>query len=209
MPTLPDTTIVNLHRTPQGSQTVSIMTGHAWKFAEGQDTPEPLSVGDVLVAGDTVAVAADSVVEAGTLHLHGGPDGYAHALVKDSAFRPSPSRADVPRLMLQLAQIEEQMGALGEDPLSVREGPETPFEKAASADFARCNLVKAAARELPETVARAERAVCLFVNEETAFVAVTDMSVAKLRALMEALDRPVNPHMVEPVILEELLTRAY
>lgn len=209
MPTLPDTTIVNLQRAPQGSHVVVRVEGFAWRLRDDEDAPSVLSPGDALEPGDTVAVGAQSMVEAGTIRLIGGPRGQTHALVKDSDFRPSPSRADVPRLLLQLAQIEEQMTSFGEDPLAVRQGPETPFERAASADFARCNLVSAAANELPESIARSESAVCLFVNEETAFVAVTDISVTKLRALMEALDRPVNPHMVEPEIIEELLERAY
>ncbi|MEO1228341.1 MAG: hypothetical protein AAFZ18_05495 [Myxococcota bacterium] len=209
MPTLPDTSIVNLHRTAGGPVHVDRVDGPVWRIREGSEQAEPLEVGDHLEPGDTVALGAAAQLEAGSLRLRGGDHGQAHALVKEGAFRPNPSRADVPRLLLQLAQIEEQMGSAGEDPLAVRQGPETDFERAASSDFARCNLVLAAARELPETVARAERAVCLFVNEDTAFVAVTGISVAKLRALMEALGRPVNPHMVEEAVLDELLDRAY
>lgn len=209
MPTLPDTTVVQLHRAACGTVTVDRIEGQAWCIREGQETPELLSVGDDLSAGDTVALCEGAAVHAGSLHLRGGPKGQAHALVKEEAFRPSPSRTDVPRLLLQLAQIEEQMAALGGDPLAVREGPETPFEKAASGDFARCNLSLAAARELPEAVAREQQAVCLFVNEDTAFVAITDLSVGKLRTLMETIERPVNPHMVEPTVMRELLERAY
>lgn len=209
MPTLPDTSVVNLHRTAGSPVRVDRVDGMAWRIREGAERAEPLAVGDHLEPGDTVALAAEAQVEAGTLRLRGGVSGQAHALVKDGAFRANPSRADVPRLLLQLAQIEEQMGTDGEDPLAVRQGPESAFECAASSDFARSNLVLAAARELPEAVARSERAVCLFVNEDTAFVAVTAISVAKLRALMEALDRPVNPHMVEEPVLDELLERAY
>lgn len=210
MPRLPDTTIVNLHRASRSPLVIDRLEGEAWRVAEGSKQPETLGVGDRIGVGDTVALAVGTVLDAGPLHLRGGPRGQTHVLVKDGAFRPSPSRADVPRLLLQLAQIEEQMSSsFGEDPLAVRPGPETEFERAASADFARYNLVMPAARELPEDVARREGAVCLFINEDTAFVAMADLSVGKLRAVMEAMDRPVNPHMVEPRILEELFARVY
>lgn len=209
MPTLPDITVVNLHRAPRAELTIDRLEGHAWRIAEGADHPCPLELGDSISIGETVALEVGAALDAGPLHLRGGPKGQTHALVRDGAFRPNPSRADVPRLILQLAQIEEQMTSMGEDPLAVRQGPETEFERAASADFARCNLVLAAARELPEDVARREGAVCLFVNEDTAFVAMVDLSVSKLRAVMEALERPVNPHMVERATLEDLIQRVY
>ena len=209
MEQVPDTSIVNLHRASRSPLAIDRLEGQAWRIREGASEAEQLSVRDLLRVGETVAVAPGGVVEAGPLQLRGGFRGQAHALVKAGAFRPSPNRTDVPRLLLQLAQIEEQMTSFGEDPLAVREGPETPFERAASAEFARNNLVLMAARELPESVAQEQAAVCIFVNEETAFVAVSELSVAKLRAVMEALQRPVNPHMVEPQVLDELLERVY
>lgn len=185
------------------------LEGSAWRIAEAEDEPRPLSTGDELVVGETVLLAAGAVLEAGPLHLRGGERGQTHGLVNDSSFRPSPSRGDVPRLLLQLAQIQEEMGEEGEDPLAVRGGPSSVLDRCASADFARSNLVLSAARELPEAIARAHGAVALFVNEDTAFVAVVELSVPKLQALMEALDRPVNPHMVDASILQELLERVY
>lgn len=209
MTTLPDITIVNLHCASRSPLTIDRLEGAAWRVPEGPAEPMPLIPGDTIRVGETLALAEGAILDAGPLHLRGGTRGQAHALVKDGAFRPNPSRSDVARLLLQLAQIEEQMTALGEDPLAVRQGPETAFERAASADFARCNLVLAAARELPEEVARTHEAVCLFVNEDTAFVAMAELSVAKLRAIMEALERPVNPHMVEREVLRELIQRVY
>lgn len=209
MPSLPDTTIVNLHRTSGSPLQIGRLEGHAWKVSEETQEATELELGDEVHRGDTIALAQDSMLEAGSLRLFGGEQGQTHTLLKDGCNKPNPSRADVPRLLLQLAQIEEQIGALGEDPLAVRPGPETEFERSASTDFARCNLVYAAARELPESVARSEGAVCLFINEDTAFVAMSDLSVAKLRAVMETLERPINPHMIEPALLEELLERVY
>lgn len=209
MPDLPDTTIVDLHRASRSPVRIDRLEGLAWRIPEDGRGPVRLEVGDEIQVGETIAVAEGSILDAGPVHLRGGNRGQTHALVKDGAFRPNPSRADVPRLLLQLAQIQEQMGHLGEDPLAVRTGPETPFERAASADFARSNLVLSAARELPEAVARSERAVPIFVNEDTAFVAMVDLSVPKLQAVMEALERPVNPHMVEAEVLDELLERVY
>ena len=209
MYSLPDTTVVNFHRATSSPLTIHKLEGCAWKVDEAKKEPVVLCLGDNIYPGETVALCAHSVLEAGTLKLRGGPEGQTHALVKEGAFRPNPSRADVPRLLLQLAQLEEQMSTFGEDPLAVQEGPETDFERAASADFARCNLVLSAARELPESVARDVGAVCLFVNEDTAFVAMADLSVTKLRAVMEALERPINPHMIGGDLLEELLEQVY
>jgi hypothetical protein len=208
MPEIPDTTLVDLHRVSRSPLRVSQLDGAAWRVPD-EGRPEPLGPGDELGVGDTIAVAEGGVLEAGPLLLRGGLRGRTHRLVEPSAFRASPSRADVPRLLLQLTQIQEQMGHLGEDPLAVRGGPETPFERCASADFARSNLVLSAARELPEALARAQGAVPLFVNEETAFVAMVEVSVTKLQVVMEALERPVTPHMVETPVLEELLERVY
>lgn len=209
MPDIPDTTIVNLHRLPATSASVSRLEGHAWLYPDGGRVPRPLEHGDQLSVGDMVAVAPDGRVDAGPLRLFGGARGATHSMIGEGAFRPNPGRAQVPRLLLQLSEIEEQMGALGGDPLAVQPGPETPFERAASADFARSNLVVGAARELSESTARRVGAVPLFINEETAFVAMASLSVEKLRTVMEALERPVNPHMVEDEVLEELLARAY
>ena len=35
------------------------------------------------------------------------------------------------------------------------------------------------------------------------------MSLAKVRMLMEALGRPVNPHLVDDAVIEELLQKVY
>lgn len=209
MPRVPDTTIVDLHRVPYSPIAVDRIEGEAWRIPKGSGTPEPLGAGDDLEVGDTVALAPLSSLDAGPVHLRGGPRGRAHGLVSDRDLRVNPTRAQVPQLLLQLTEIEEQMSELGGDPLAVQPGPESPFERAASAEFALCNLVPTAARELPESLARTEGAVVLFINEETAFVAMSSLSVQKLRSVMEAVQRPVNPHMVEPTVLEELLERAY
>ncbi|MEM7679360.1 MAG: hypothetical protein AAF449_25585 [Myxococcota bacterium] len=91
----------------------------------------------------------------------------------------------------------------------MQRGPETVHERAKSSEFARLNLTLSVARELPESVARQLRAVALFVSEDTAFVAVSSLDVAKLRRLMTALRRPVNPHMVEEEVIDQLLERVY
>lgn len=209
MSALPDTTVINLHRASRSPLTVSELEGAAWCIPDGSGSPKPLAVGAEISVGDSVAVGAGAELVVGCLRLNGGRRGQTFGLVKDGAFRPNPNRTDVPRLVLQLAQIEQQVAEGAEDPLAVRQAPETELERASSADFARTNLVLAAARELPEEVARAQRAVVLFINEETAFTAMADLSVSKLRALIEALDRPVTPHMVEESALDALLADVY
>lgn len=209
MSKLPDTTIVHLHRAPRSPILVTRIDGEAWRLSEGTGNMVQIEVGTPLQVGDTVALAAHGVLDAGPIHLRGGRGGCSHALVSDRAFRPNPSRAHVPQLLLQLAELQSQMSSLGGDPLAVQSGPETPFDRAASSDFARCNLVKAAALEMPEEVARSHQMLPLFVNEDTAFVAMVSLSVNKLRTAMEVLERPVNPHMVEPYVLEELLVQVF
>ena len=145
----------------------------------------------------------------GTLKLFGGSRGRAHALVPADAFKSAPRRADVPRLLEQLAGIEAEAVKLGEDPLAMQRGPETPHERAKASEFAKLNLTLSVARELPETIAREDRAVALFVSDDTAFVAVSTLDVAKLRRLMTALRRPVNPHMVDEDIIDALLAQVY
>ena len=91
----------------------------------------------------------------------------------------------------------------------MQRGPDSEYEKIKSAEFARLNLTMPVARELAESTARSDRAVALFISDDTAFVAVSTLDVAKLRRLMTALRRPVNPHMVEDSVIDELLERVY
>jgi hypothetical protein len=91
----------------------------------------------------------------------------------------------------------------------MHKGPSTPYECASSAEFAELNLVEREARELPEAIAKTTGSVCLFFSDEAAFVAFSSVTIAKLRTLMEVLNRPVNPHLVELRVLEKLFERVY
>ncbi len=209
MQSTPDTTIVDLHRTSAESHHVSQVEGRAWRIPKDLEQPHELSVGMEVVVGDTVALAPQAVVDIGPFRVKGGRRGRAHSLVNDAAFRPSPCRKDVPRLLLQLSELERQQVEEGEDLLQVAQCCQTPFERAASAEFARQNYVSRVAVILPEDEARALRAVPLFISHETAFVAMSSVDLGKLRALIEALQQPVTPHMVEDRVIEELIQRSY
>ena len=204
----PDLTVVDLHRV-EGPLVVQAVQGDVWHFPDGHPGSAEVEVGGAIQIGDTLALGPGARVLVGTLDLTGGRRGRAHALVPVDAFKTAPRRADVPRLLEQLAGIEADAVKLGEDPLAMQRGPETAHEKAKSAEFARLNLTLSVARELTERTARSDRAVALFVSEDTAFVAVSSLDVAKLRRLMQALRRPVNPHMVEESVIDELLERVY
>ncbi len=204
----PDLTVVELHRV-DGPLVVESFDGDVWHFPDGRPGPIALQVGGPVQIGDTLALGPQASVSIGTLRLQGGRRGRAHALVPADAFRSAPRRADVPRLLEQLGDIETEARKLGEDPLAMQRGPETPHERAKAAEFARLNLTLSVARELPEAVARENRAVALFVSDDTAFVAVGALDVAKLRRLMTALRRPVNPHMVQDEVIDDLLARVY
>lgn len=205
----PDTSVLDLHRVDEGPSPVLAVHGEAWWSKRDDDDFEVLDVGAEVSVGDTVVVAAGGAVELPGLTLKGGNRGRAHALVGQASFRGSPGKADAPRLIAQLEQIEKEMTPLGEDPLTIQSGPLTDTERAQSAEFARLNFDPSAAALMPESDARALEAVCIFVSDETAFVAVRALTVPKLRALIEALGRPVSPHVVDGAVLDELLERAY
>jgi hypothetical protein len=207
---LVDTSVVDLHRLPPGPHVVDEVRGTAFHVIEEGDTYLALSSGNTLKIGDTIVIdPGGSVVIAG-MTLEGGRRGRAHTFVAENAFRSSPNKDDVPKLLAQLTEIEEKMRAnLGEDPLHMHRAPATEPDRAAAAEFARLNLVVSISRELPEEIARRWRCVCLFFCDEAAFLATSDVSIAKLRAVMQALGRPVNPHLVEEAIVEELLARVY
>ncbi|MCK6550545.1 hypothetical protein L6R52_32205 [Myxococcota bacterium] len=206
----PDTTVVELHRLPGGRARIASLDGAGFRLVDDGRVSSRLEVGSEVEVGETIALGAGATARIGDLVLRGGKRGLAHAFVDDSAFRSSPGRADVPKLLAQLEQIEAEMRArLGADPLLGDSRPTSADERLVRAEFARTNLVVEEARLLPEGVARAEAAVVLFLCGEAAFVAVTDLSLAKLRTLMRVLGRPVNPHVVDPDVLGELFSRAY
>lgn len=206
----PDTTIVDLHRLVSSPSEIARLEGEAWLVDEETDEATPLRRGQEVKVGDTIALAPGAVVVVAGKILEGGRNGHAHAFVADSAFRSSPNRGDVPRLLDQLAEIERQMATkLGEDPLAMHDGPKTEVEQATSAEFARLNLDDQCEARLPELVARAAGAVCLFCCDESVFIAMSKVSIDKLRRLMSALGRPVNPHIVDEAVLDELLDRVY
>ena len=205
----PDTSVVDLHRSPLPELSVARVEGSGHVVREKTKAVEPLLVGQPVRVGDIVALGPDSFAEVGPFSFSGGRRGRAHALVKPDAFSPNPSRADVPRLMAQLARIEEEVEAASEDPLTQQDGPKTPYECAQSEEFAAKNLDLDTARKLAFGVASELRAVCLFTSEDTAFVAVDGLSVSKLRRVIGALGRPVNPHLVTSEVLDALLERVY
>jgi hypothetical protein len=71
------------------------------------------------------------------------------------------------------------------------------------------NLDLRAAMELSEETARDIRAVPLFLSEETAFVALERVDLPRMVRLMTELARPVNPYLVPPEVVEELIARVY
>jgi hypothetical protein len=201
-----DASVVDLHRCSAETVVVDRAIGASERLRDGAD-PEEVHEGMELSVGDTVALAAGAEVHAGGFVFRGGSGGRAHALVAPGAFRSSPSRADVPQMLEQLAQVEQEGGA---DPIVENQpGPTTPYERAAAAEFARLNLSLPASRLLSETAARTLRAVVLFVSDETAFVAFDAVDASKLRTVIEQLERPTSAHIVTPDVIDELLARIY
>jgi len=205
-----DTSIVDLHRVPKRALSVLGIDGLAWRVVDADKGGVPLGVGEDIRAGETIVLEAGAEVVLETMVLVGGGRGRAHVFVPEDAFKTSPSKNDVPKLLAQLEQLERQVREqAGEDPLAEQSGPRTPFERALSSEFALQNLSLAAAQMLPETVARAEQAVVLFFHGDAACVAMPRMSVPRIRAVMAALQRPVNPHLVDEETIHVLLESVY
>ena len=207
----PDASVVELHRVGEGDPLVlSEAAGDVWRVDEEAGSATRIEVGDALRIGDTIALSPGASAKVDAMILDGGKRGRAHSFVGPDAFVGSPSRSDVPKLVAELAQLERHLAEqIGPDPLAAQLGPETPFELAMCRDFAVQNLTLAAARQLPEPLARTTRSVALFFHDESACVATSQISVAKIRVLMEALGRPINPHLVDEATLAHLLGLAY
>lgn len=205
-----DTSIVDLHRVPKRALSVLGIDGLAWRVIDAEKGGVPLTVGEGVRAGETIVIEAGAEVVLETMVLMGGERGRAHVFVPEDAFKTSPSRADVPKLLAQLEQLERTIRDQGgDDPLAEQEGPVTPFERALSSEFALMNLSVSASTLLPERVARVERSVVLFLHGDAACVAMSRMSVPRVRALMAALERPVNPHLVDEETIFALLESVY
>ncbi len=199
--------VVDLHRMPSPAPVVRQVNGEAWLVVGQGAPPTTLDLGRTLVVGDTLALAPHAHVWAGHYELLGGPHGRAHAFVAPDAFATSPALEELPELIRQLRELAGQLG--NEDPLSDEPGPSTPYEAALARDFALNNLDLSWARKLTCDEARQQRAVPLFVCQDTAYVAVDRASVAKLLTLVQALGRPVNSHLMTPEAIDELLAHAY
>ncbi len=204
----PDTSIVDLHRL-DGPTVVQDVLGRAHVFRDSGGAAIPLTVGETVEIGDTIALSAGTEVRVGHLLLGGGRQGRAHTFVKIDAFLPSPGRADVPRLLLELKRVESEIEALGRDPLATSELPSTPYARAVAEEFVTMNLNEQDSRELSADIAHRLRAIVVFVSEETAFVATSRVTVEKLIALMKALERPVQPHLVDDALIARLLDQVY
>jgi hypothetical protein len=184
--------------------------GEAWHSNEEGVPSAPLRAGETLTPGQFVAVAAGSGVRTRSVEIAGGRRGRTHGFVSASAAQTTPSRRDVPRLLADMEKLEKRiLDQFGQDPLEAQGGPEQPFDRAVAADFAFNNLTLEVALELPERVARDAGAVCLFLSGDAACIALAEVSVRKIRILMETLQRPISPHVVDPQTLRTLLTSVY
>jgi hypothetical protein len=204
-----DTTIVDLHRAGKHPLAIVSVRGTAWRVVEAAQGP-PIFPGETVSLGETLFLdpGAEVEIEGGT--LQGGKRGRAHSFVPEDAFRTSPSIADVPKLVSQLEQLEKQVAQqMGEDPLAEQSGPRTSFDRAMAREFAIQNLTEEAAKLFPESVARGESSVCLFLHGEAVCVAMTQMSVRRIRTLMSVLGRPINPHLVDEETIQTLLEAVY
>ncbi len=205
----PDTSVVEFHRVGADPLVVRALAGEGWLIPESNGTPVPLEVGFQVSVGDTVALEPGARLQLGPLALVGGVRGCAHSLVRADAFRAAPTREDLPRLVAELSELEREVEREGVDPLRAEAGLRTPLARATARDFALSNLDLPVAWTLSEGAARALGAVVLFVSGDTAVVALAELSVSRLLALLRALERPVQPHLVDRDTLEALFARVY
>lgn len=204
----PDTSVVDLHRIAAPVVVLDLI-GRGYLVPESQKAAVPLAVGATVSIGDTISLDAGSEARIGPLALVGGRRGRAHAFVREDAFKPSPGVDDVPRLLMELKRVEQEVESLGKDPLETSELPSTPYKRSVAREFAMLNLSKTDARTLDEDFARRERAVVVFISDETAFIATSRVTVPKLILLMTAVRRPVQPHLVDDEVIEALLSEVY
>ncbi|MFO0722517.1 MAG: hypothetical protein U1E65_01960 [Myxococcota bacterium] len=205
-----ETAIVDLHWLGRRATSVLALAGAAFRVVDQNTNGVLLTVGDDVRVGETLVLEPGAEVVLETMVLEGGRRGRAHTFVPEDAFKSTPSKEDVPKLLEQLEQLERAvLSQTGEDPLAAQAGPKTSFERALSSEFALQNLNLSAARGLPEAVARAEQAVCLFFHGDQACVAMPRMSVRRVRTIMSALRRPVNPHLVDEETARVLLETVY
>jgi hypothetical protein len=208
-PETPFVAVVDLHIL-QEPVIVSAVKGDAHRVTSDGNLGDRLEIGATLELGQIIFVGPEGQVTAGMMNLVGRRRGCAHSFVELSAVTASPGRKDVPHLIRDLAELEKQVvSTLGTDPLEMQEAPSSGYDRAYAVDYALQNLDIQCARQLPETEARELNAVCLFLAGESACVAVSGLSVRRLRSLMEALGRPVNPHMVDEETLRTLLATVY
>lgn len=205
-----DTSVVDLLRLPSGGAALGSVEGEVYRVDDHTGAGTVLADGAPVAIGETLFVSPSATARVAGHVLRGGNNGRAYAFVAETAHRGAPSRQDVPKLLGQLEEIERRVKErLGLDPLALHEAPKSPCDRAAAMEFALLNFTPEVSDALPEGLARALGAVPLFLSDESMFIAMSTVTLAKLRRLMEALGRPVNPHLVEPAVLDELLRRAY
>ena len=203
--------IVDLHHLPSEPTTpVFAVEGDAWRLDEDGNRRMRLGSGQELCVGESIYLEPSARVRVGSLELLGGKRGRAHSFIDRSAAISAPNRSDVPRLVRDLTRLEQHMMEhFDEDPLTNEHRPTTPFERSVASDFAFMNLDLEAALKLDEATAREHTAVCLFLAGESACVAIQEVSVRKIRTLMETLKRPVNPHVVADDTIHCLIETVY
>ena len=138
--------------------------------------------------------------------------GGSRGLGRDMALGFAAAGADLiiaSRKLVNCESVAAEIEALGRDPLATSELPSTPYARAVAEEFVTMNLNEQDSRELAADVAHRLRAIVVFVSEETAFVATSRVTVEKLIALMKALERPVQPHLVDDALIARLLDQVY
>ncbi len=189
---------------------IAEIEGEAFELRDDGTLGTPLTTTGHLMRGDAIYVSGSTTVVAGEQRFEGRRRGRSYSFVAGATLRVSPGRQDVPRIMRDLERLEKHMeGALGKDPLASHEPPTEPVPRAYATDYAFANLTVEESRELEEQDARTVEAVVLFFAAEAAHVAMSTVSVQKLRMLMRTLDRPVNPHIVDAQTISTLLDAVY
>ena len=196
-------TCVDFYRVPETGLRVDRVEGRVMRIVEQGESP--IEEGATLSVGDTIAVSAGGLVEAKDLRLAGGANGRAFTFVAEDAMRSRPGRDDISEI---LAQFERLMGR-SEDPFVEHQPPKTNYRRAVAREFARLNLQRTVALELAVDVARRLRAIPLFLSEETVFVATDGLDIRQVALLTQELRRPVNLHLVDHEMVDELLEEVF
>lgn len=206
MPDFDPKAFVDIHVISEKIETIQKVQGQAYWLTESNVIERVVEKGDLLHRDSVLFLESAATVEFDRGRISGGQHGRTHSFVDAESIRDRPDRADVPRLLEDLESLKQKSGF---DPLKKKFKLKTAFDRITARDFAFVNLDLTAARSVPEGTARELAALCLFFCGDTACVALKEVSLLKLHAVMTAFKRPIQPHLIDAETMDALFLKVH